>query len=391
MPPGGPPDAGPPQLVGTNPDSGSVRVRINEASFQFDEVISEVSGGQGGLAQLFLISPSTGQIEVNWRRSRVTVRPRGGFRDSTTYVITMLPGIADLRSNSRDSTTVLVFSTGDSIPATRLSGVVFEWSRGAVASRALVRANPVGDTTIAYFAEADSTGRYSLPFLSRGEYVVRAFIDGNRNRDVDPREAWDSAAVTLRDTVSVDLYAFVHDSAAPRVSSVTVMDSLTLRVSLDGPLSPSAPLNGIAQVFAADSTPLPVARVVPWSVLAEERDARERARRDSIAAADTSAAARAARDRRMRDSINRAAAIADSIARDTSRALPRPTPARPTLVSELGIVLGAPIQPEQNYRLRLTVTGVLGADRETQNIFSRPRPAPRDTARFSPRPRPELE
>jgi hypothetical protein len=387
LPPGGPPDVSPPRLLGASPDSGSVRMQIDEAAFQFDEVIAEEAGGSGGLSQLVLISPSSGEVEVRWRRSRITARPRDGFRDSTTYVITLLPGIADLRGNARDSSTVLVFSTGDSIPGTRLNGVVFDWSRGDVAPRAFVQAHPAGDTTLAYFAEADATGRFSLPFLSRGEYVVRGFIDANRNRAVDPREQWDSAFVTLRDTSSVDLYAFVHDTLAPRVSGVTVMDSVTLRVSLDGPLSPGAPLNGIAQVFTTDSTPIPVARVVPWSVIADERAERDRVRRDSIARADTSTVARAARDRHMRDSINRAAAIADSIARDTARALPHPVSARPPLVSELGVVLATPTEPEQNYRLRLQLTGVLGGERVTQNIFSRPRPAPRDTARFSPPPR----
>jgi hypothetical protein len=349
-------------------------VQLRDAVFEFSEVISEQATGRSSLAQLVFVSPSSGDAQVRWRRTSIAVRPRGGWRDNTTYVVTLLPGVADLRGNVRDTATVLVFSTADSIPDTRLRGVVFDWARGDVAPRALVQARPSSDTTLVYSAEADSLGRFSLPFLSPGEYLVQAIVDANRNRAADPREPWDSVRVQLRDTLTRELFAFVQDTSAPRVTSVTVLDSLTLRVALDGPLRPATALAGIASVFTADSLPVAIARVAPWPEMGEERAALDRARRDSIARADTSEAARIARDRRFRDSVNRAAAIADSIARDTTAGEPRPSMNRPRLVTEIGISLAEPLEPATPYRLRLELAGILGGERVAQSIFSRPRP-----------------
>jgi len=374
LPPGGPPDAVAPQLLRVAPESGSVRAQLRDVVFQFDEVVSERPSAGATLAQVVFISPSSGEAEVRWRRSSLAVRPRGGWRENTTYVVTLLPGVVDLRGNARDSTTILVFSTGDSIPNTRFTGVVFDWLRAAPAPRALVQARPADDSTLVYYAEADSVGRFLLPFLAPGTYIVRAIIDGNRNRALDPRELWDTVRVTLRDAASAEFYAFANDSAPPRISSVTVVDSLTLRVALDGPVSPTVALAGIADVFTPDSVPLAVTRVVPWATMSAERAERDRVRRDSVERADTSSVARAARDRRLRDSLNRAAAIADSAARDSTPRTPAPRASRPALVTEIGIQLGAPPVPGTTYRVRLRLTGVLGGERDALSSFSRARP-----------------
>lgn len=374
-PPGGPEDDAPPLLIRVEPEFGAVRATPDEVVFAFDKVINEAGRGAGGLADLVLISPTDGTPNVRWRRNAITVRPRRGWRANTTYVVTLLPGVADLQGNTRDSSTVLVFSTGDSIPRTLVTGVVFDWPRGAPAARAYVQARPVSDTSVVFAAETDSVGRFRLPYLTPGEYLVRGLLDANRNRTLDARELWDTTRVALRDSAGLELYAFLRDTIAPRVANVVVTDSQTVRVTFDRPLSPAAGYFPAFELLDADSARQEMRRIAPWADIARTREERARQLRDSIADADTSTARRAAREQARRDSINRAAVIADSIARDPVKRLPPPEPTRPALVTEVGLELRVPLTPERPYILRVTARGVLGGDRTSERLFSRPRPA----------------
>lgn len=131
QPPGGPPDFTPPVLTGTAPDSGAVIVGFDEdLTFQFDEVITEGSGD--ALRRLIRVSPRHEEVDVSWRRTRIAVKPDGGWHEGITYAVTLLPGVTDLRNNRLDSGRTVVFSTGGDIPATRVSGTVVDWEGGQI-------------------------------------------------------------------------------------------------------------------------------------------------------------------------------------------------------------------------------------------------------------------
>ena len=373
-PPGGPPDTAAPHLVSTKPDSGQVRVRIDEVEFRFDEVVGETMRG-GGLDRAVLVSPSDGRVSVDWKRDAITVKPNGGWRPNTTYVVTLLPGLVDLRGNARDTATVLVFSTGDSLVSTRITGTVFDWNRAVAAARALVVAHLASDSTVRSTTEADSLGRFTLPFLSPGDYVVRGIVDANRNQRVDPRELWDSVLVTLRDSAAIELYSAVRDSVFPRAVSVSAPDSLTLRLTLDRPLSPDTSIAPRIEVFGPDSAVIAVQRVVPWPALAELRARAQRARQDSLDANDTTEAVRARLRRAREDSATAAAIRADSVARGLVRREQGPQSRRPALVSELGIVFARPLAPGTMYRVRITATGLRGLSGTSERNVTTARPA----------------
>jgi len=126
-PPGGPDRKLPPEITAVSPDSGQTNVKAKSVEFRFDEVVSDrPSGGATGLDQIFLLSPRNGNAVVSWHRTRITVRPRKGFRPNTAYKITMLPGLLDLHGNVRKETTTILFSTGATFPAFSVVGRVFD-------------------------------------------------------------------------------------------------------------------------------------------------------------------------------------------------------------------------------------------------------------------------
>lgn len=344
MPPGGPVDTEAPQIVNIAPDSGKVGVTPRSVIFRFDEVISERPSGAQSLDALFIISPRDGEPRVDWNREEIAVRPRRGWRRNTAYTVTLLPGLSDLRGNTRNTGAVMMFSTGSTVPSSRLSGVLYNWADARVIARGgLVQVWPQSDTTLVYIATTDSTGSYTLPTLTPGAYVIRGISDDNNNRSLDRREAFDTAAITLGDTARVNLYAFVHDSLGTRLQSVTMRDSVTIQLSFDNPLSitqPLAPAN--VRIRASDSTDVGVLSVAPPP-------------------ADTTAAV---------------------------RALGRPVPPKTVTVK-----LSSPLRPRMTYRVRVTdVRNLMGVSRNTESILTVPAAtAPQQAAPPPPAARPAAD
>ena len=265
-PPGGPPDTRPPVLVATTPESLVVLPGFDgDVEFVFDEVVSEGAQpneglGTGDLERLIVLSPDSQVPRVGWRRSRVTVRPREGWRPNTVYRVELLPGIGDLRQNRADSGRVVTFSTGAPVPDGSIAGRVGDWTTGRPAVRAVIEAMLLPDS-LRYRTVTDSSGRFGLRPLPAGEYLVYAAIDQNNNRRFDPREGWDSARVRSASADSLALWTFPRDTVGPRIQSVALRDSVTATISFTQVLDPTQRVDATTAVRVLalpDSTPVPV-------------------------------------------------------------------------------------------------------------------------------------
>jgi hypothetical protein len=330
MPPGGPIDTEAPVLLAVAPESGSVRSSPRTVVFRFDEVVSERPAAAPSLTAFFIISPQEGTPVVDWSRSEIKVRPRRGWRANTTYTVTLLPGIADLRGNVSRDGRVVVFSTGAEIPQTRLAGRAFDWSAGTTAANALIQA--ITPDSVIYSTLADSSGIFALAHLPPGQYLLQAIMDDNRNRALDPRERFDSVMIVLSDTLSADLLAFVRDSIPPRLTSASAQDSVTVRLNFDLPLEPAQSFD--PQQFA-------------------------------ITGADSAAVA-------VREAV--------AIAPDTPAvALPRPAPPRAIRLHV------APLQADATYQIRVTgIRGLTGVSGPSERQLRTPADFRTDTAVTAP-------
>lgn len=373
-PPGGPPDTAPPRLIAISPDSMSVLPGFDDdVEFRFDEVISEggsanLGTGTGDLERLILLSPSTRVPEVRWRRNRITVRPREGWQPNRMYRVELLPGVVDLRNNratARGASAILTFTTGSPMPTAAIRGIIYDWTSSRPAPGALIEAVLLPDSLVYRFT-ADSAGGFALRPLPAGRYVVYGSLDQDRDRERDYRELFDSASVATADTGRVELWAFPHDTAGPRLREVQIRDSTTALVVFSQPLLPglSIPVTGVSLRRLPDSAAVAVASLAP-----EARDT-------AIAVRDTSAARDTAAVRR--DSITAARA-----------------PRRPPLSDRLVLKTAAPLPPGSRYVL--TVRGVRNANGVAADAVGTlivPAPPARDStpapARDSTRTRPPI-
>lgn len=264
MPPGGPPDAEAPKLLSVTPDSGRTLVKGSAAVFKFDEVVSERPPATTTLGDLFVVSPRQGAPNVSWHRQSISVKPRKGWLPNTTYTVTMLPGLADLRGNVKNTGVTTYFSTGTTIDRGSISGAVADLVSGAFSSGAVVEARSGADTTISWMTRTDSAGAFRLAHLPSRTFSVRAYVDKNKNFAADPDEPVDTATVTLADSASADFFVVTRDSVAPRILSAVINDSLMVTVSFDKPAdSTSAVTLANYSIVSADSSRVPIAAVTP--------------------------------------------------------------------------------------------------------------------------------
>jgi hypothetical protein len=380
-PPGGPPDAAPPRLIATRPDTlASLRAFKGAAEFQFDEVISEggaPSQGEGTseLEKLVILSPSTRVPEVSWRRNRITVRPREGWRPNRVYRVELLPGVTDLRRNRSEDGAVLTFTTGAPRPRTTLQGQVVDWGTSRPAARALIVATLLPDS-LPYRGVADSSGRFSLGPLPQGEYLVTGVLDQNGDHRQDLREAYGTARVSRGRTEVGELWAFVHDTNPPRIQTVTVNDSVSATLVFTQQLDPRQRLTAreVRLRVLPDSVPFPVASILPQPV--DDSLHAARPPRDSAMAGDTTGRDTTGAGRGVRPGL-RGRVQADE-----------PKMSRPPLFDRL--ILRVPRPWAYGARLAVEVRGVRNVTGVAGNVVGivavpeKPKPALRDTAAGPP-------
>lgn len=375
-PPGGPPDQAPPFLVAVTPDSmASLPGFDGEVEFRFNEVISEGSTpsrgtGTGDLEQLVLLSPTDRVPDVSWKRNRITVRPREGWRPNTVYRVELLPGVMDLRNNRATSLTrTLTFTTGGETPRDTLAVRVYDWTTGRPAARALVEAFLLPDSLRYRFA-TDSAGRLLAAPLPAGQFLVYGIIDANSNSLREEREAFDSATVATG-ADSVELWTFAHDTVRPRIREALPRDSVTVAVQFSQPLHPDLRLttDSVSVFRLTDSS----AVEVEWLRREAEADSLRRAAQDSAAAAAAEA-----------DTTGRRPAPADTTI-EAERIKPgaRPgvqdvdVPSRAPLSDRVLLRLAAPMDSAGRYGFSIRgVRNVTGVSATVEGRFVAPEPRP---------------
>jgi hypothetical protein len=283
-----------------------------------------------------------------------------------------------------------------------------------VAPQAFIEAFPLPtdrDST-RYIAQADSMGRFDLGNVPAGRYVLRASVDQNKNRYLDPRELYDTMTVTLADSLRREILTFVHDTIGAGIQTVTIVDSLTLRVQMDRALDTTFVIDTTHFTLRAkDSTLVRIARALSRRAddARREDSLRTKAIQDSVqkaAKADSAKAdsakgdtARAPRPapppttrralppptRRSVDSV-----VARLTGRDTASKEPPPKPSIPAPVNEIILRLATPLQPSTSYRLRaIDMRTLLKRTRTSERVFNTPKPrkAADSTAKDSSRAR----
>jgi hypothetical protein len=272
-----------------------------------------------------------------------------------------------------------VFSTGPAIPDAVLRGTVVDWTGGRAAPAALVEAVLLPDS-LPYRGLADSAGNFVMPMMPAGEYLVYGVVDQNLNRRREPREAFDTARVVLQDSAAVELFAFTHDTLGPRLRSVEIADSLTLRLSFDRPLDPAQVLDtSMVRIAPAEDTTQLLALTgiftpAGYDSLNKAAAARDSAQRPkSVAPARPAAAAPARAPAPPPPPLAARSAPPRPDTTHATRMLAR----RPSPTDRRLVRLGAPLHPDTRYQVNFSgVRGLTGIEGQGRASLLTPKAAP---------------
>lgn len=376
-PPGGPPDLTPPHLVATRPDSLTQTASFSgDAEFRFDEVISEGGSanqglGTGDLEKLVILSPAVRFPRVQWRRTRITVRPGEGWKPNRVYRVELLPGVTDLRRNVSKEGKVLTFTTGAPLPDRVLEGLVVDWTTNRPAPQALVEALLEPDS-LPYRSLTDSSGRFSFGPLPKGDYLVKGVLDQNHDFRPGEREAFDSIRISTKDSVTKvgELWAFVHDTTPMRIRAITAVDSVSATVEFSQLLDPRQHFDSTAVSLRLlpDSSPVKFVSILPKPI-DDSLNAKAAAARDTTAK-DTTL--------RERPGIRELQGPgAQARAREEAN---KPLTSRPRLTDQLVLRVAQPWKPEAKYELELRgVRNVSGVAGDAKGVLATPKREVRDT------------
>jgi hypothetical protein len=280
--------------------------------------------------------------------------------------------VTDLRNNRTAEGTVLTFSTGAPRPQTTLEGQVMDWSTSRPAPSALIIASLLPDS-LPYRGVADSSGRFSLGPLPQGDYIVSGVLDQNNDHRQDPREAYGTARVARGRSAAGELWAFVHDTTAPRIQTVAVDDSVKATVTFTQKLDPRQRLSArdVILRLLPDSTPVAVASILPQPVDDSIHGARAPAE-DSIAVEDSTVADTSRAGRRLAPAPR-------------GRPAAGPQPTRPPLYDRLVLRVPRPWTPGSRLALEVrgvkNVTGVAGNAVGVVAVPEKPKVEPKDSVR----------
>ncbi len=383
-PSGGPDDKVAPQILSTRPEStGAYPDWHQDVEFTFDEVVSEGSSasmglGTGDLEKLILLSPSAGVPVVHWKRDRITVRPREGWKPNRVYRVELLPGIVDLRRNKSDTTVVLTFSTGGEPPTDTLRGLAIDWVSGKPARQALIELVLLPDSLV-YRAVADSGGRFALGPLPKGAWRAFGAIDQNRNLRRDRRESFDSVEVPAGTGAVAPLWLIPRDTLGPRLTGLAPSDSLSAVATFSQPLDPTQPFDSLDATLRlqSDSSVVPFRSLLP-KPLDDSLQALRRQQEDSL---------RAARDTTPRDSTaNRPVPPRNTPGPDLRPRDPGGShdpvtdsiiATRPALFDKLVLRVDSAFRADTKYVLEIRrIRSAAGVTGEARNVLVIPKPPP---------------
>ena len=182
MPPGGPEDKTPPEIIHTIPDINSTNVpRTTEVEFEFSENIQDNS-----LKSLIFISPNPGKgFTIKAKGNKINLEFTDSLIANVTYSITLGTGIKDLRGNKLKESYTLGFATGDRLDEKQISGQVFADKPTEVTVWAYFYSdgeavNPGKDQPI-YVTQCDNEGKFKLSNLASRHYRLFAVRDQDKN------------------------------------------------------------------------------------------------------------------------------------------------------------------------------------------------------------------
>ena len=169
-PEGGPKDETPPQLISSNPESGTLQFKGGKVTLSFSEYIDEKS-----VSNSIKISPRLEDSPtITYEDDKLILYFPDTLLNDQTYVVTINRNLTDERKVAIDQSFQVAFTTGDIIDEGIISGRIYGdeeyavhlWKVTSELSDSIFFTDPL------YVTEADKEGNFEFKYLAAGNYVI---------------------------------------------------------------------------------------------------------------------------------------------------------------------------------------------------------------------------
>jgi len=243
MPPGGPQDKTPPQVISTLPAVDSTRV---SPDVRIEITFSERMEKKKTEESIFISPLPEIPWKLSWHKNGLSLKPPFPLKLRTTYVITVGTGARDLRGNRIKESYSFAFSTGEFIDSCQISGEaqIDEKKEAGISIWAYLLEDKAETNLFkdkpTYVTQTDFEGKYILKNLISGNYRLFAVKDINRDLVWDIEE--EPIGVTTQD-VKVDSMIFSirninfilasRDTTPPSILNCQTLDRNKIRLDFD--------------------------------------------------------------------------------------------------------------------------------------------------------------
>jgi len=274
FPPGGPADTAPPEVIETFPPNGSTKV---EPSSKLKITFSEKMQKKLTQEAVLLFPPES--LEYKWEKNSLILRPKTMLKPNRTYVVTVGTKAADSRNNKLKSSFSFAFSTGDFLDQGFIFGKVFYNGRpeGSVSIWAYLLTNTKdiapGKEKPAYVVQSESNGKYSLKYLSNGNYRLLAVKDVNFDLNWDPVK--EPLSLTFSDVKidegslefeNLDFNLSLRDTARFQLKECQMLDNQKIKLAFNKNLDKKTAynVNNFRVMSATDTNRIKISQIYFW-------------------------------------------------------------------------------------------------------------------------------
>jgi uncharacterized protein (DUF2141 family) len=231
-PMGGPKDVRPPKLENSNPTHNQKNFKGKAIELSFNETVVLKNEKEE-----IIITPSPGKdVEMKTKGRVVTIIPKTGWQDSTTYNINFRDAVQDITEGNPVPDLRLAFSTGPIIDSLSISGNV-KYALSEKLPEFITVALYTADTfnvfkhTPKYFTKSNKKGEFRIDNLKPDSYFIYAFDDKNKNLKVDSQAevfAFVAESIKLTSNISNVILPLVKiDMRRLKVTSARSLGDLT--------------------------------------------------------------------------------------------------------------------------------------------------------------------
>lgn len=267
-PTGGPRDEEGPEIIQTEPETGTVNFEDDKIILHFSEFVERSS-----LTEALTVEPDIGLVYgLDWGRKSVAIEFDDELPDLTTLIVTVGTEFSDLNNNQLASPFKVAVSTGPDIDEGKLTGRILDarTGKGAAGKRVLLYRTPADLSQPAnYIGETDTSGVVNFSYLRQGNYKAFWIDDRNRNKIWEPDR--ERAQPFGQDTVSLakagsdtlgTLFIADSDTSLPNLQGLGLFSSKRLRLRF----SENVMISDSTRLGIRDTTGTPISGAYPLYV-----------------------------------------------------------------------------------------------------------------------------